>query len=107
MALNEDKLHAFLGRALVDLGGAVNAVMMSIGDELGLYRTLASGARTPGELARDTGTTERYVREWLNCQAQAGTWITTRRRADTRSARSRLCASPTRMARSTCPEPRC
>src|SRR5215469_6338839 len=72
MALNEDKLHAFLGRALVDLGGAVNAVLMSIGDELGLYRALAAGARTPTELARDTGTAERYIREWLNCQAAGG-----------------------------------
>jgi len=72
MALNEDKLHAFLGRALVDLGGAVNAVLMSIGDELGLYRALAAGAWTPTELARDTGTAERYIREWLNCQAAGG-----------------------------------
>ena len=72
MALNEDKLHAFLGRALVDLGGAVNAVLMSIGDELGLYRALASRARTSDELAQETGTAERYVREWLNCQAAGG-----------------------------------
>ena len=36
MALDENKLHDFLGRALVDLGGAVNAVLMSIGDALGL-----------------------------------------------------------------------
>ncbi len=72
MALNEDKLHAFLGRALVDLGGAVNAVLMSIGDELGLYRALTSGALTSAELARKTGTVERYVREWLNCQAAGG-----------------------------------
>lgn len=72
MALNEDKLHAFLGRALVDLGGAVNAVLMSIGDELGLYRALAQGAQTPAELARNTDTAERYVREWLNCQAAGG-----------------------------------
>ena len=72
MALNEDKMHAFLGRALVDLGGAVNAVLMSIGDELGLYRALASRARTSDELARETGTAERYVREWLNCQAAGG-----------------------------------
>jgi len=72
MALNEEKLHAFLGRALVDLGGAVNAVLMSIGDELGLYRALSAGPRTPDELACDTGTAERYVREWLNCQAAGG-----------------------------------
>ncbi|HTV78511.1 MAG TPA: class I SAM-dependent methyltransferase [Steroidobacteraceae bacterium] len=72
MAINDDKLQAFLGRALVDLGGAVNAVLMTLGDELGLYKSLAAAARTPAELARDTGTAERYVREWLNCQAAGG-----------------------------------
>jgi SAM-dependent methyltransferase len=72
MALDENKLHEFLGRALVDLGGAVNAVLMSIGDELGLYKTLAKGPQKPAELARNTGTNERYIREWLNCQAAGG-----------------------------------
>lgn len=72
MAINDDKLQAFLGRALVDLGGAVNAVLMTLGDELGLYKSLAAAARTPAELARDTGTAERYVGEWLNCQAAGG-----------------------------------
>src|SRR5262249_51268912 len=62
----------FLGTALIDLGGAINAILMSIGDELGLYRALSTGARTPDQLARDTGTAERYVREWLNCQAAGG-----------------------------------
>jgi SAM-dependent methyltransferase len=72
MALDENKLHEFLGRALVDLGGAVNAVLMSIGDELGLYQALAKGPQTPAELARNTDTNERYIREWLNCQAAGG-----------------------------------
>ena len=40
-AMDEQKLQEFLGRALVDLGGAVNAVLMSIGDELGLYKAPA------------------------------------------------------------------
>jgi SAM-dependent methyltransferase len=72
MGLDENKLHEFLGRALMDLGGAVNAVLMSIGDELGLYKALAEGPQTPAELARNTATNERYVREWLNCQAAGG-----------------------------------
>ena len=72
MALEEKKLHEFLGRALVDLGGAVNAVLMSIGDELGLYKALAAGPQTSVELAQATHTSERYVREWLNCQAAGG-----------------------------------
>ena len=72
MALDEKKLHEFLGRALVDLGGAVNAVLMSIGDELGLYKALAKGPQSSAELAQNTHTNERYVREWLNCQAAGG-----------------------------------
>jgi SAM-dependent methyltransferase len=72
MALDENKLHEFLGKALMDLGGAVNAVLMSIGDELGLYKALAKGSQTPAELARNTATSERYIREWLNCQAAGG-----------------------------------
>jgi hypothetical protein len=72
MALEEKKLHEFLGRALVDLGGAVNAVLMSIGDELGLYKALAKGPQSSAELAQNTDTNERCVREWLNCQAAGG-----------------------------------
>ena len=49
MALDENKLHDFLGRALVDLGGAVNAVLMSIGDALGLYKALAAGPQSPAD----------------------------------------------------------
>ncbi len=72
MALDEQKLHAFLGRALVDLGGTVNTVLMTMGDRLGLYQALAAERHTPETLARATGTHPRYVREWLNCQAAGG-----------------------------------
>jgi ubiquinone/menaquinone biosynthesis C-methylase UbiE len=72
MALNPEKLQAFLGRAVGDLGAAMSAVLMLIGDELGLYRALAGGKLTPAELARRTGTAERYVREWLGSQAAGG-----------------------------------
>jgi hypothetical protein len=72
MAMDESKLNEFLGRALIDLGGAVNAVLMSIGDELGLYKALAKGPQSSAELARNTNTNERYIREWLNCQAAGG-----------------------------------
>jgi len=44
-----------------------------MGDKLGLYRALAgAGGVTPLELARRTGVSERYVREWLNAQAAGG-----------------------------------
>ena len=72
MQVDEQKLGAFLGKAVGDLGAAVSAVLVSIGDELGFYKTLATKAMTAGELAAATGTSERYVREWLANQAAGG-----------------------------------
>jgi len=72
MAINEDELNAFLRQAVSDLGGAVSAVLVSIGDELGYYRVLAQEHLTPAKLAEKTGTHERYAREWLANQAAGG-----------------------------------
>src|SRR5690348_3610333 len=72
MAIDESKLHEFLHHAVGDLGAAMSAVLMSIGDELGFYKELAKEALTPAQLALKTNTTERYVREWLNNQAAGG-----------------------------------
>lgn len=72
MAINETRLNEFLNKALVDLGAANSASMILIGDRLGLYKALAEGAATPGELAKRTNTHERYVSEWLNNQAAGG-----------------------------------
>src|ERR1700722_57752 len=72
MAINEEKLHAFLNRAVGDLGAAMSAVLMTIGDELGYYKALAKEALTPADLARLTLTSERYTREWLGNQAAGG-----------------------------------
>ncbi|HSE11395.1 MAG TPA: class I SAM-dependent methyltransferase [Rudaea sp.] len=72
MSINPDKLNAFLGKAVCDLGAAMSASLMIVGDRLGLYKSLAQGAATADELAARTGTNERYVREWLNNQAAGG-----------------------------------
>ena len=73
MSINQDKLHEFLGKAIVDFGATFNAALIRIGDKLGLYKELAkSGPQTPGELAKATGTSERYIREWLSEQAAGG-----------------------------------
>jgi 2-polyprenyl-3-methyl-5-hydroxy-6-metoxy-1,4-benzoquinol methylase len=72
MAVDEQRLNAFLGKAVADLGAAVSSVLVSIGDELGFYRALAAAPLTAGELAAKTGTHERYVREWLANQAAGG-----------------------------------
>ena len=70
--VNEERLHAFLGKAVGDLGAAVSGVLVSIGDELGFYKALAAEPLTASELASRTGTHERYVREWLSNQAAGG-----------------------------------
>jgi SAM-dependent methyltransferase len=54
------------------MGAAYTAPLVVIGDKLGLFRALATSEPiTPAELAAKTGTTERYVREWINGLAAA------------------------------------
>src|SRR5882757_1858893 len=72
MTIDEDKLNEFIGKAVGDLGAAMSATLILVGDGLGLYRELAKGGLTPGELAQRTGTDERYVREWLGKQGAGG-----------------------------------
>ncbi|MDY6808476.1 MAG: class I SAM-dependent methyltransferase [Actinomycetota bacterium] len=72
MTVTEDRLNAFLGKAIGDLGASASAVLVLIGDELGLYKTLAGNRWSAEELAIKTGTNERYIREWLANQAAGG-----------------------------------
>ncbi len=72
MSINEAKLNEFLGKAVVDLGAAMSATLVLVGDRLGLYKELAKGALTSAELAQRTDTNERYVREWLGNQGASG-----------------------------------
>jgi SAM-dependent methyltransferase len=74
MSINEAKLNEFLGRAVRDLGAAMSATLMLVGDRLGLYKELAKGPVTSVELAQRTGTNERYIREWL-CNQGAGGYV--------------------------------
>jgi SAM-dependent methyltransferase len=73
MDVNPDKLNAFMGKMVSDVGAAVNASLILVGDKLGLYKALAAkGPMNSTELAKATGTSERYVREWLSAQAASG-----------------------------------
>lgn len=68
--INEDKMHAFMGKVVGDFGASLSTVLGYIGHKLGLYKALAdSDGLTPAELATKTNMTERYVREWLINQA--------------------------------------
>ena len=76
MALDQNKLNEMIHRGVNEFGATLHAACVVIGDKLGLYKGLAAGGpQTPAELAARTGTTERYVREWLASQA-AGGYIT-------------------------------
>jgi SAM-dependent methyltransferase len=71
--LDQAKLEKFLGAMVNELGAAANATLVLIGDKLGLYKALAAGGPlSAAELARNTGTHERQVREWLAAQAASG-----------------------------------
>ena len=73
MAVDQAKLEQFVGKALGDIGSALTASLVVIGDKLGLYRAMAgAGPMTSKEIAAKTDTNERSVREWLNAQAAAG-----------------------------------
>jgi len=77
-----NKLNAFIGQFVNDLGASVHAGMVVIGEKLGLYKALAKRPMTSAELAAETKTDERYVREWLASQA-AGGYITYDEKAGT------------------------
>src|SRR5437763_2415288 len=73
IAVDGEKLEQFVFRAVEEVGATLNAALVVMGDKLGLYRALAgAGGLTSVELARRTGVSERYVREWLNGQAAGG-----------------------------------
>src|SRR5579862_9824429 len=72
--LNEQKLNAFIGKMLGDLGAAFSVSTTRIGFRLGLFEALqTAGAATAAQLAeRAGGLAPRYVREWALAQAANG-----------------------------------
>jgi SAM-dependent methyltransferase len=71
--IDEGKLEAFMGQAVVDMGAVISAPLFVIGEKLGLYRAMAgAGPLSSEEVAERAGAAERYVREWLRNQAAGG-----------------------------------
>jgi len=71
--LDQAKAEAFLERALGDVGATATVLVASLADRAGLFRDLAAnGPATSSELARRTGTVERYVTEAMRQLASAG-----------------------------------
>ena len=67
--LDETRIEAFAGQIATEVGAALNAALVTVGDQLGLYRAMADAQPIRAdELAARTKTHERYVREWLNAR---------------------------------------
>jgi methyltransferase family protein/winged helix-turn-helix protein len=68
-----EQRDALVGRLFASTIGALELLHVYLGHRLGLYRALADGGPlTPAELAKRSGISERYAREWLEEQAVAG-----------------------------------
>jgi 2-polyprenyl-3-methyl-5-hydroxy-6-metoxy-1,4-benzoquinol methylase len=69
----DDPTEALADRLFRDALGALELYTVYLGERLGLYQALhADGPATSTQLAARTGTTERYVREWLEHHAASG-----------------------------------
>jgi SAM-dependent methyltransferase len=67
------RVQQFAERALGEAAATAGLALARVGDRLGLWQAMAgAGPLTPAELAERTGTAERYLREWLACQAAGG-----------------------------------
>jgi len=67
-----DRLAAFALRVWGYKQGEVVSLMVHLGDRLGLYRAMGgNGPLTAADLAAATGLQERWLLEWLRCQAAA------------------------------------
>jgi len=71
--LDWDKIKKFSAQVSGDIGAAMLGALSYIGDRLGIFSALAElGSVTSADLARRTGLSERYLREWLSAMAAAG-----------------------------------
>ena len=65
-ALDFARLEEFAGKVAGDQAAAYNALLVYLGDRLGLWQALASvEPATSAELAERSGIAQRYVQEWL------------------------------------------
>jgi 2-polyprenyl-3-methyl-5-hydroxy-6-metoxy-1,4-benzoquinol methylase len=68
-----EQLQRVVGSLVSDYNAAMASALIYIGDRNGLFGALAgAGPVTSDELARKTGQSERYIREWLSAMAVSG-----------------------------------
>ena len=89
--VNETKLQEFIGKVVNDWGAAEGALITFVGDRLGLFKAMArAGELTPEELAKNTATHPRIIKEWLAVKLLEVLLHTTLLMAPTRFQKSRL-----------------
>lgn len=73
MTVDNERLEQLMGRIIDELGGALGAGLIVVGERAGLWAALAgSDPMTSGDIAARSGADERYVREWLRAMAAGG-----------------------------------
>ncbi|MFL6408773.1 MAG: hypothetical protein ACJ71F_17130 [Nitrososphaeraceae archaeon] len=73
-AIDQNKIQLFMNKAIGNIAGSSTAMLVIIGERLGLYKAMAQ-SNSPisvKELAEKTGTVERLLREWLANQVASG-----------------------------------
>jgi SAM-dependent methyltransferase len=72
--IDQAKLMTFMHNALGDIASSSSAILVILGERLGLYKALSESNQplTSEELARRPGTVERLVKEWLANQVTGG-----------------------------------
>ena len=70
--LDPDRLDAFVGRFIDDLGTALHVSTVLVGDRLGLYAAMADGTESLMALERSTGVNHNDIRKWLDAWEAQG-----------------------------------
>ena len=63
---------AFFDRAIRDASGSLAIMIATVGDRLGLFRSLADGPATAGGLADRAAVSERFALEWARAMTATG-----------------------------------
>ncbi|MDX1372271.1 MAG: class I SAM-dependent methyltransferase, partial [Nitrososphaeraceae archaeon] len=73
-SINETKLQEFMNKAVNDIAASSTAMLVILGERLGLYKAMAEENKylSVQELATKTGTNPRLVKEWLANQVASG-----------------------------------
>lgn len=71
--MDKERAQGFMQKVIGDVGTAMSAALVLVGERTGLFRTMAgAGPLSAEELARRGGVHPRYAQEWLGAMTCAG-----------------------------------